>query len=689
MKKLLVFVCLVAALLAWTTPSWADLTCEGQPNVKILVLDTDGGAGQMTWTTAFAANPGIDSIGFFDMSAATPTAGDFSGYDMAIVVIYLPPDDPVAAGNALAAFAATHPVIVTGAGFDTLSGFGVTGGMTALSPITAGVWNMGVPTSMGTNYSAHPALAGVTSYDEQYWQTSTLNYLAEPIAFYNDANTSVMLAQLDNVLFFNAILIDGVIAPNALTILYNSVLHMWCKQDRPIRAALIQDTAPWFGGAPMEHYLKHRHVPYDIIASAGLGSADLSLYDFIVISGAQSNAFYVTLNADAAGLEAWVNAGGILLFDSATTSSEWPTGVTLPTGIEETLSLQNALLVNLATHKLVTYPYDVSAPSYYAGWGNTIHGYYSTYNAGNGGEEVLQTADGNAYPVLVHYQFGHGHVVTDTTTVEYRMGDSALFDWFFGENLLSYLPPIAGHLDVFEGNVDDNPLSTGVTGFNFWDGATNVTVSDIFMKTTLPVSNVVVDHSSHLSFDVDLTGAHCQNYSVLVDTPLGESFAIDDFAVTSPAIVVDAASPDHGAVGDTVNATVSGNYFYDQSLTVTLTGPGTINGTNIIITGPTSLTVDFDLTGATPGSYTLAIHNDCSDGSKADAFTVDEVTDDDTADDDTADDDSADDDITDDDIADDDTTTDDDIISDDDTSDDDTTSGDDSGGGGGGGGCGC
>jgi hypothetical protein len=316
-------------------------------------------------------------------------------------------------------------------------------------------------------------------------------------------------------------------------IVYNIVRHMWCKQDRPLNAAILQDDAPWYGQAPMEHFLKHRNVPYDVISSAAFGSkTDLSGYDYMIISGAQDNAFYVALQNNAGWIEDWIEAGGVLLFNSSTFSASWPTGLFLPTGVTETYAPVDALQVIQPTNPVLTYPYDVANAAYFDGWNDTIHGYLTAYNDGNGGQEVLR--DAANHPALVQYDYGLGKVTVQTTTVEYWMGAATGWggDWFFGENLVSYLPPVLLQLTPDNGNVGDSAASVEADGYNFWYGAdTTVTVTDSVAKLDLPVSNVVVDYSDHLTFDLDLTSAPEGVYSVVIETPLGAATLADSFTV--------------------------------------------------------------------------------------------------------------------------------------------------------------
>jgi hypothetical protein len=210
MKTPVLFLVAMIATLALAAPALADLTCEGRPDIDILLLHSECGAG-VTWaTTDLAGRDGIGTVGVFDIQLDTPDAGDLAGYDMVIVAVNCAPANRITTGDVVSAFAANHPVLMTGAAFEPTT-WGLLGGVTALSPIVAGTWNMADTPSMDVAYDAHPALDGIASFSNQYYQEGTLASKAEPIAYYDDAGASVLLTQLDNVFYFNASIWDSVL----------------------------------------------------------------------------------------------------------------------------------------------------------------------------------------------------------------------------------------------------------------------------------------------------------------------------------------------------------------------------------------------------------------------------------------------------------------------------------------------
>jgi len=144
-----------------------------------------------------------------------------------------------------------------------------------------------------------------------------------------------------------------------------------------------------------------------------------------------------------------------------------------------------------------------------------------------------------------------------------------------------------------------------LSGTGFVDGA-----SVVLMKGGVNLTAAVITvYPTEVTCTVDLTGAEPGDWSVVLTNLDTQSDVLADaFTVSHPAPEIGTITPDHGVTGETVPATISGNWFQENA-TVNLTMgaeiiPATVTG--IIVS---EITCSFDLTGADAGVWDLEVTN--------------------------------------------------------------------------------
>jgi len=179
--------------------------------------------------------------------------------------------------------------------------------------------------------------------------------------------------------------------------------------------------------------------------------------------------------------------------------------------------------------------------------------------------------------------------------------------------------PVITDINPTTGLTSESAKGIILNGTGFKAGA-----SVVLMKGAANITAAVITVDPlQVSCTVDLTGAEPGLWSVVLTNPDTQSDVLADaFTVSHPAPEIGTITPDHGVTGETVPATISGNWF-QQGATVNLTdGVTTISGTVTTI-AVTEITCTFDLTGADPGVWDLEVTN--PDGNSfviLDAFTV-------------------------------------------------------------------
>jgi cysteine-rich repeat protein len=212
---------------------------------------------------------------------------------------------------------------------------------------------------------------------------------------------------------------------------------------------LIQDVYPWYapsdpgddpeGAVATELKLQGRN--FCQISSADIGSTSLAGFTQIVISSAQTQAFYDNLFPGGTihpSIDAWVQAGGILsanLCDAASgpgSGGSWGAYLFVG-GVGQVATSSSDNGIAAAGHGVVAdglpcpsgncAPLVDTAPQVdLDGWGASSHGYFT--NLPPGTTVILDmpdvTGDSLPEPVAIEYPHGAGRVVAFMTTTEFR-----------------------------------------------------------------------------------------------------------------------------------------------------------------------------------------------------------------------------------------------------------------------------
>jgi len=189
----------------------------------------------------------------------------------------------------------------------------------------------------------------------------------------------------------------------------------------------------------------------------------------------------------------------------------------------------------------------------------------------------------------------------------------------------------------------DVPITITGSGFSpvVDDGLTGtpqVVMPQVFLidasgtSTEIPAANISVPDTTGTILNADIpqgliaptmAGQPDAVYDVRVLNPDGHDVTLaGGLTIVAPPDLV-SVSPTQGAVGTTVNVTLTGTGFR-PGMTVTLDANPAVVGTNVTVAADgTSATVDFDLTNVAPGTYdiTVALVEGCSDTLPG-AFTV-------------------------------------------------------------------
>lgn len=227
---------------------------------------------------------------------------------------------------------------------------------------------------------------------------------------------------------------DPVVAPSA-----SKTNQFPCAGGETV--LLIQDNVPWFDpgfphgmGANVEELIQQQKN-FCVITSSQIGATNLALYGVVIISGAQTQAFYDNLFPGGVvhpSVSAYVQGGGILsafLSDFASgpgAGGNW-SGDTFVGGVTHTTAFDQNNNIAAPAHPIITdalpCPGGNCAPIVDAGthndldnWNSSNHGFFTNLP---GGTTVI-LVDSQNQPVMVEYPFGNGTVIATMTTTEWR-----------------------------------------------------------------------------------------------------------------------------------------------------------------------------------------------------------------------------------------------------------------------------
>ena len=188
---------------------------------------------------------------------------------------------------------------------------------------------------------------------------------------------------------------------------------------------LIQDSLPWAENVnrSLLETLKGRGVvsSYNIINTSALASFDLTQYGVVFIANDQTTAMYERLAANAEKLEAYVRAGGNLIYGAC--DEGWggcgSLTHTLPGGVTTSnyYSVHNYIVNEL--HPVVTgvNTDNRSLRDELLKGNYCSHTYFNKATLPAGTDIILRDANGN--PTLIEYNLGDGTVIASGLTWEY------------------------------------------------------------------------------------------------------------------------------------------------------------------------------------------------------------------------------------------------------------------------------
>lgn len=205
--------------------------------------------------------------------------------------------------------------------------------------------------------------------------------------------------------------------------------------------AIFQDEWPWpysINPDATADALNEFGIAYDIFPSSSMGNVDLENYTRIIISSSQPISFYERVYDNMTWFEDFASAGGIIEIHAAAQSTEqWVDGA-LPGGLNYIYETDEFVNIAAPWHQLLNYPYSISE-DYLYDWNSAIHGHLVNFTIPV--QVILENRIGES--VLIEFQFGEGHFIVTTQTVEWGYGEKN--KPMMLENLLLYKPQELEH----------------------------------------------------------------------------------------------------------------------------------------------------------------------------------------------------------------------------------------------------
>ena len=269
--------------------------------------------------------------------------------------------------------------------------------------------------------------------------------------------------------------------------------------------AIFQDQMPWSFNVT-ELILVDYNISYTIYNSSDFG-VDISSYQKVIISAAQTQTFYDRLNGNVTWLEDFAFNGGILQFSACDwVPGKWNTTYLLPGGVNKTFTEYTAtftqnVTINFPMHPVLQNPFPVE-DNELDNWDWSAHSTFITYPANT--QEIL--LDGNTLdPVLIQLAFGDGSIVMSTQPLEWNhyYGNSMLH-----ENMVLYNPLLA-----FDTINVTNPDSS-----NSYEEYSTITIN---WESTGTISNVKIDLYENGIFVMELAASTPNDGSYSWNVPLG------------------------------------------------------------------------------------------------------------------------------------------------------------------------
>ncbi len=244
---------------------------------------------------------------------------------------------------------------------------------------------------------------------------------------------------------------------------------------------LIQENVPWGAGNDQDPSgantteLMAQGIAYCLIRSADLESVDLASFSTVVISAAQTQAFYDRLFPGGGvhtAISAFVEQGGVLVANLTDVASgpgsggSWA-GDAFVAGVRRVTRYHNNNGIDAASHPIIAGPaecpsgncaqiQDVTLRQDLDNWFHSSHGYFVNLPA-----EVTVlltqpdvTGDGLPEPVMVEYAAGSGRVIASMVTAEQRYSSNKIRSLKLLANELAYGISISTPVEA-------SPLSAG------------------------------------------------------------------------------------------------------------------------------------------------------------------------------------------------------------------------------------
>lgn len=175
---------------------------------------------------------------------------------------------------------------------------------------------------------------------------------------------------------------------------------------KPIRALIIQDSAPW--GTGIQDTLNRLKVGYGQVTSASMGSVDLRPFDVIIIPSNQGTTYYNNWNANYNRFHSFASAGSKLWLSAANQPSN-PEPI-LPGGVTGADDLESYNQVVTPSH-----PWVQGTPA-------RIFGNYASHDSFSNlvaGSITVVKAENTGKPTLVDYAHGYGRVMVNGLVLEW------------------------------------------------------------------------------------------------------------------------------------------------------------------------------------------------------------------------------------------------------------------------------
>jgi len=213
-----------------------------------------------------------------------------------------------------------------------------------------------------------------------------------------------------------------------------SVPYSWAPDGvrNPTNVAVFRDNLPW-GSSTDTDILTAHSIAHTVFGSGSLGNVDLSPFDKVIISNQQEASFCNAVAANAAWLEAYADAGGVVLLGMAHYFPGYmPLNTNYGGGYELVLEAGNNTVVIVDPgHEVFNIPNVISSAEM-QNWNYSSHG---DLNMPTGSMMLVLNGDATSGPALSEMPYGNGWFIATTHTYQW-----AGASYNFAENLVLYLP---------------------------------------------------------------------------------------------------------------------------------------------------------------------------------------------------------------------------------------------------------